>query len=70
MLHPRQHEGVGFEVRLRGGRSLVVEPGFDAVHLRALLAVLDTPAEVAPSPTPRTNRFQQLSTPTAERTPQ
>ena len=29
------------EVRLRGGRSLVVEPGFDAHHLRAMLTVLD-----------------------------
>ena len=31
----------GIEVRLVGGRSLVVEPGFDASHLRALLAVLE-----------------------------
>ncbi len=29
------------EVRLAGGRSLVVEPGFDAGHLRALLLVLE-----------------------------
>lgn len=29
------------EVRLGGGRSLVVEPGFDAGHLRALLLVLE-----------------------------
>ena len=29
------------EVRLRGGRSPVVEPGFDADHLRALLLVLE-----------------------------
>lgn len=29
------------EIRLRGGRSLVVEPGFEASHLRALLAVLE-----------------------------
>lgn len=35
----------GIEVRLVGGRSLVVEPGFDAGHLRALLAVVDIPAE-------------------------
>lgn len=35
----------GIEVRLGGGRSLVVEPGFDAAHLRALLAVVDTLAE-------------------------
>jgi transposase-like protein len=31
----------GIEVRLGGGRSLVVEAGFDASHLRALLAVLE-----------------------------
>lgn len=30
------------EVRLAGGRSVVVEPGFDASHLRALLAVLES----------------------------
>jgi hypothetical protein len=35
----------GIEVRLGSGRSLVVEPGFDAAHLRALLAVVDTLAE-------------------------
>src|SRR6266702_6231680 len=33
--------GTGIEVRLRGGRSLLVEPGFDASHLRALLSVLE-----------------------------
>ena len=32
----------GIEVRLAGGRSFVVEPGFDASHLRALLAVLES----------------------------
>src|ERR1700692_82214 len=32
------------EVRLSKGRSLVVEPGFDASHLRALLAVLEMEA--------------------------
>jgi hypothetical protein len=31
----------GIEVKLFGGRSLVVEPGFDAEHLRALLTVLE-----------------------------
>jgi hypothetical protein len=36
--------GRAIEVRLNGGRSLVVEPGFDAQHLRALLAVVDTEA--------------------------
>jgi len=29
------------EIRLREGRSLMVEPGFDASHLRALLDVLE-----------------------------
>ncbi len=29
------------EVRLAGGRSVVVAPGFDASHLRALLSVLE-----------------------------
>jgi len=32
------------EVRLRGGRSVMVEPGFDAGHLRAVLAVLEARA--------------------------
>lgn len=32
------------ELRLNKGRSLLVEPGFDSNHLRALLAVLDTDA--------------------------
>jgi hypothetical protein len=32
------------EVRLGCGRGVVVEPGFDADHLRALLAVLETRA--------------------------
>jgi transposase-like protein len=36
--------GSAIEVRLHGGHSLVVEPGFDACHLRALLAVLKCPA--------------------------
>ena len=36
--------GKPIEVRLNNGRSLMVEPGFDASHLRALLAVLDTGA--------------------------
>jgi hypothetical protein len=30
------------EIRLRRGRTLVVGPGFDASHLRALLAVLES----------------------------
>ena len=32
------------EVRLCRGRSIVVEPGFDVDHLRALLAVLEPEA--------------------------
>ena len=40
---PVMHDGA-IEVRLMRGRSLVVEPGFDADHLRALLAVLEAEA--------------------------
>jgi len=29
------------EIRLRNGRSLMVRPGFDVEHMRALLAVVD-----------------------------
>jgi transposase-like protein len=36
LIHSR-----AIEVRLDRGRSLVVEPGFDAHHLRALLSVLE-----------------------------
>lgn len=32
------------EVRLPRGRSLMIEPGFDAGHLRALLSVLEAEA--------------------------
>ena len=32
------------EIRLSNGRSLLVAPGFDGSHLRALLAVLETEA--------------------------
>jgi hypothetical protein len=32
------------EIRLGSGRSVLVEPGFDADHLRTLLAVLETRA--------------------------
>lgn len=34
--------GSGIEIRLPAGRSLLVEPGFDSNHLRALLAVLES----------------------------
>ena len=37
---PATHSGA-IEVRLDRGRILVVEPGFDAHHLRALIAVLE-----------------------------
>jgi transposase-like protein len=36
--------GQAIEVRLRAGRSLLVEPGFDGSHLRALLGVLESEA--------------------------
>jgi hypothetical protein len=36
--------GWAIEVRLRGGRRVMVEPGFDAQHLRALLLVLEAEA--------------------------
>ena len=36
--------GGAIEVRLKGGRSLVVEPGFDVSHLRILLGVLESEA--------------------------
>ena len=36
--------GRSIEVRLKGGRSLVVEPGFDVSHLRILLGVLESEA--------------------------
>jgi hypothetical protein len=36
--------GSAIEVRLKGGRSLVVEPGFDVCHFRALLTVLESEA--------------------------
>lgn len=36
--------GGAIELRLGRGRSLVVEPGFDTRHLRALLAVLEAEA--------------------------
>jgi hypothetical protein len=29
-------------IRLNNGRGLLIEPGFDASHLRALLAALET----------------------------
>jgi hypothetical protein len=31
----------GVEIRLQNGRSLMVRPGFDAGHVRALLTVVE-----------------------------
>jgi hypothetical protein len=39
---PKRYPAI--EIRLSKGRSLLVEAGFDASHLRALLAVLETEA--------------------------
>ena len=39
-----QTRGSAIEVRLKGGRSLVVEAGFDVPHLRALLTILESEA--------------------------
>jgi transposase-like protein len=36
--------GSAIEVRLRGDRTLIVEPGFDVSHLRALLMILESQA--------------------------
>ena|ERR1035441_925076 len=41
---PSPERYLAIEIRLNKGRSLLVEPGFDANHLRALLAVLETEA--------------------------
>jgi transposase-like protein len=40
--HSRAALGPTIEVRLRNGRSLMVAPEFDANHLRALLAVVES----------------------------
>jgi hypothetical protein len=40
--HSRSGLGSTIEVRLSNGRSLVVAPEFDASHLRALLAVVES----------------------------
>lgn len=36
--------GKAIEIRLPRGRSLIVEPGFDAMHLRTVLSVLEAEA--------------------------
>ena len=38
---PPVGHSLAIEVRLGGGRSVIVEPGFDANHLQALLAALE-----------------------------
>jgi hypothetical protein len=43
-VRPTGTRSSAIEIRLREGRSLVVEPGFEASHLRALLAVLESEA--------------------------
>jgi hypothetical protein len=40
--HSPSAPGSTIEVRLRNGRSLMVAPEFDASHLRALLAVVES----------------------------
>jgi hypothetical protein len=43
-VRPAGARSGAIEIRLREGRSLAVEPGFDAKHLRALLSVLESEA--------------------------
>ena len=40
-VRPTGARSSAIEIRLRAGRSLVVEPGFEASHLQALLSVLE-----------------------------
>ena len=42
--HLTSGPGGAIEIRLQKGRSLLVEPGFDTLHLRALLAALEAGA--------------------------
>jgi len=41
---PEPVRNKAIEIRLINGRSLMIEPGFEASHLRALLAVLESDA--------------------------
>jgi hypothetical protein len=41
---PRPGVGAAIEVQLKNHRRLVVQPGFDASHLQALVAVLESEA--------------------------
>ena len=43
-MRPAVARSSAIEIRLREGRSLAVEPGCEASHLRALLAVLESEA--------------------------
>ena len=43
-VRPAGIRGNAIVIRLKEGRSLVVEPGFEVSHLRALLAVLESEA--------------------------
>jgi hypothetical protein len=43
-VQPAVARSSAIEIRLKEGRSLVVEPGFDASHLSALLSVLEAGA--------------------------
>ena len=38
---PNSSSDAGVEIRLKNGRSLIVTPGFDAEHVRAMLAVVE-----------------------------
>ena len=38
---PSTRDDSSVEIRLRNGRSLMVRPGFDAEHVRALLVVVE-----------------------------
>jgi hypothetical protein len=40
-VRPTGARSSAIEIRLRAGRSLLVEPGFDASHLQALLSALE-----------------------------
>ncbi|HZU32518.1 MAG TPA: hypothetical protein VFB79_15480 [Candidatus Angelobacter sp.] len=42
MMLPEVVHSPAIEVRLKGERSLMVEPGFEALHLRALMHVLES----------------------------
>jgi hypothetical protein len=44
LARPAEARSSSIEIRLGQGRSLVVLPGFEATHLRALLAVLESEA--------------------------